>query len=67
MGDNLDSDLLYDDFQENDRKDFENVNILCALSSFLARFQPFGWGGTYHHRSMGVPSSFSFITRHRFP
>lgn len=28
MGDNLDSDLLYDDFQENDRKEFDNVNIL---------------------------------------
>lgn len=27
MGDNLDSDLLYDDFQENERKDFDNVNI----------------------------------------
>lgn len=28
MGDNVDSDLLYDDFQENDRKDFDNVSLL---------------------------------------
>lgn len=33
MGDNLDSDLLYDDFQENDRKEFNNVNILFFLYS----------------------------------
>lgn len=26
MGDNVDSDLLYDDFQDNDRKDFNDVN-----------------------------------------
>lgn len=27
MGDNVDSDLLYDDFQDNDRKEFDNVII----------------------------------------
>lgn len=30
MGDNVDSDLLYDDFQENDRKDFDNVSLIFA-------------------------------------
>lgn len=29
----MDSDLLYDDFQENDRKDFDNVNIF-SLTAF---------------------------------
>lgn len=38
MGDNLDSDLLYDDFQENDRKDFDNVNIFRALGGFSSAF-----------------------------
>lgn len=27
MGDNVDSDLLYEDFQDNDKRDFDNVNI----------------------------------------
>lgn len=31
MGDNVDSDLLYDDFQENDRKDFDNVRIKLKM------------------------------------
>lgn len=31
MGDNVDSDLLYDDFDQNDRKEFDNVNFSFSL------------------------------------
>lgn len=36
MGENVDSDLLYDDFQDNDRKEFDNVN-----NSFKLNFNKF--------------------------
>lgn len=33
MGDNVDSDLLYEDFQDNDKRDFDNVNMLRPSDS----------------------------------
>ena len=41
MGDNVDSDLLYDEFDNNDRKEFDNVKkcfsvIYGLLSPFLS-------------------------------
>lgn len=42
MGDNVDSDLLYDEFDNNDRKEFDNVtNVFIKFSACFTRFHMF--------------------------
>jgi hypothetical protein len=58
MGDNVDSDLLYDEFDNNDRKEFDNVrSVFVGFSACFPFSRVFAVVGV---APMGWKNAFSF-------
>jgi hypothetical protein len=58
MGDNVDSDLLYDEFDNNDRKEFDNVrSVFVGFSACFPCFRVFAAVGV---APMACKNAFSF-------